>query len=291
MKTPMPRRQKITRAVPRAHAAPQRRRKPERSARLIDAEIIIGGGLNARLFNLLAAIERKGTILQAAKEAGLSYRGAWDMLERAANLSPRPLIESTLGGSEDKGTRLTETGKTLLAAFLRLQEEKEQFLDRLNEEFGHDPVILQWFKRLFMKSSARNQWSGKVDSVKLGAVNAEVSIVLAGGAKLAASITNESVNSLELEYGKEVIALVKAPMVMVLTDLEGYRVSARNQLAGTVTHLQKGPVNTEVRIGLDSGDSVVATVTSESAELLGLDIGRPATAMFKASAVILAVAG
>ncbi len=291
MKTPMPRRQKITRAVPRAHAAPQRRLKPERSARLIDAEIIIGGGLNARLFNLLAAIERKGTILQAAKEAGLSYRGAWDMLERAANLSPRPLIESTLGGSEDKGTRLTETGKTLLAAFLRLQEEKEQFLDRLNEEFGHDPVILQWFKRLFMKSSARNQWSGKVDSVKLGAVNAEVSIVLAGGAKLAASITNESVNSLELEYGKEVIALVKAPMVMVLTDLEGYLVSARNQLAGTVTHLQKGPVNTEVRIGLDSGDSVVATVTSESAELLGLDIGRPATAMFKASAVILAVAG
>ncbi|MCF7969382.1 MAG: TOBE domain-containing protein [Methylococcaceae bacterium] len=257
--------------------------------RLIDAEFIIGGGLNAKVFNLLAAIEREGSIVHAAKAAGLSYRGAWDMIERASDLSPRPLIAKVIGGGEEKGTRLTETGQSLLAAYRRLQEEKVQFLDRLNAEFGHNPIILQWFKRIFMKSSARNQWSGTVTSVKLGAVNAEVIINLKGGATLVASITQESAKSMGLEFGQTVIALVKAPMIMVLTDAEGYRLSARNQMSGQISHLQPGPVNTEVTIGLETGDSVVATVTRESAETLGLEIGKPALAVFKASAVILAV--
>ena len=257
--------------------------------RLIDAELIIGGGLNARVFNLLAAIEREGSIVHAARAAGLSYRGAWDMIERASDLSPRPLIAKVIGGGEEKGTRLTETGQSLLAAYRRLQDEKAQFLDRLNEQFGQDPIILQWFRRIFMKSSARNQWSGTIASVKLGAVNAEVIINLKGGAILVASITHDSAKSLGLEFGQTVIALVKAPMIMVLTDADGYRLSARNQMAGTVTHLLPGPVNTEVTISLDTGDNVVATVTRESAETLGLEIGKPALAVFKASAVILAV--
>ena len=141
-----------------------------------------------------------------------------------------------------------------------------------------------------MKSSARNQWSGTIASVKLGAVNAEVIVNLNGGTALVASITNESAKSMGLEFGQEVIALVKAPMIMVLTDTEGYRLSARNQMAGKVTHLQSGPLSTEVTIGLETGDQVVATVTRESAEVLGLAVGKPALAVFKASAVILAVA-
>jgi molybdate transport system regulatory protein len=266
------------------------RRRFEASPRqLIDADIIIGGGLNARVFKLLAAIDEQGSLVHAAKVAGLSYRGAWDMLERASELSPRPLIAKVIGGGEEKGSRLTETGQSLLAAYRRLQEEKAQFLDRLNQEFGRDPIILQWFKRIFMKSSARNQWAGTIASVKLGAVNAEVIIHLKGGAPLVASITHESAKSLGLEFGQTVIALVKAPMIMVLTDAEGYRLSARNQMAGQVTLLQPGPVTTEVTIGLETGDHVVATVTRESAEVLGLEVGKRAMAVFKASAVILAV--
>jgi molybdate transport system regulatory protein len=276
-------------ATPEVKSGRSGQRRPAAAPRrLIDADFLIGGGLNPRIFNLLAAIEREGSIVHAAKASGLSYRGAWDMIERASELSPRPLIAKVIGGGEEKGTRLTETGESLLTAYRRLQEEKARFLDRLNTEYGHDPIILQWFRRLFMKSSARNQWSGTVASVKLGAVTAEVIITLKGGTSLVASITNESAKSMGLEFGQEVIALVKAPMIMVLTDAEGYRLSARNQMAGTVTHLQQGPVTTEVSIGLDTGDTVVATVTRESAETLGLEIGKPALAVFKASAVVLA---
>jgi molybdate transport system regulatory protein len=75
-----------------------------------------------------------------------------------------------------------------------------------------------------------------------------------------------------------------------VTDLEGYRLSARNQLAGTITHLQKGAVNAEVVIGLPGGDTVAASITNESVESLGLAIGKDATAVFKAGSVILGVA-
>jgi len=256
---------------------------------LIDGDLRVGGYLNARFFELLAAIDRIGSINRAARDVGLSYKGAWEIIERANNLSPRLLIETATGGRDGGGTKLTETGRRLLSLFSRLQEDHRLFLDRLNRNLADDAELLLWLRRLFMKASARNQWFGKVTEVEAGAVYSEIYIALKGGASLVAVVTKESVASLGLIKGKEVLALVKAPMVMVVTDLEGYRLSARNQLAGTITHLKKGTVNAEVVIGLPGGDSVAATITNESVDSLGLVVGKPATAVFKAGAVILGV--
>lgn len=140
-----------------------------------------------------------------------------------------------------------------------------------------------------MKTSARNQFSGKVEQVLIGAVNAEIYLSSKGGATIVASITKESVATLGIEVGVEAIALVKAPQIIVVTDFGGYKVSARNQLAGTVVAVKPGAVNSEVDIELGGREIVAATVTNESVETLGLTVGQPATAIFKAGAVILAV--
>lgn len=142
-----------------------------------------------------------------------------------------------------------------------------------------------------MKASARNQFNGTVSEVIIGAVNAEVHIGLKGGEILVASITKDSVGSLGIETGKKVIALVKAPQVIIVTDFGGYRISARNQLEGTITDVKPGAVNTEVDIALPGGDNIAATVTNDSVETLGLRKGQTATAVFKAGAVILGVQG
>jgi molybdate transport system regulatory protein len=257
---------------------------------LVDGDLRIGGYLNARLFDLLDAVDRIGSINRAARDVGLSYKGAWEMIEKANNLSPRLLIETATGGRDGGGTKLTDTGRRLLTLFRKLQEEHRLFLETVNRNLADDAELLLWLRRLFMKASARNQWFGKVTDLEIGAVNAEVSIALKGGVNLVASVTKESVESLGLSTGKDVLALVKAPLVVVVTDLEGYRLSARNQLAGTITHLQKGAVNAEVVIGLPGGDSVAASITNESVDSLGLAVGKPATAVFKAGAVILGVA-
>ena len=142
-----------------------------------------------------------------------------------------------------------------------------------------------------MKTSARNQFTGTVSEVLIGAVNAEVHVGLKGGETIVASITTESVEALAIKAGTAVIALVKAPQIILVTDFGGYRISARNQLPGTVTLVKLGAVNTEVDIESKGGESITATVTNDSVETLGLRKGQAVTAIFKAGAVILGIAG
>lgn len=140
-----------------------------------------------------------------------------------------------------------------------------------------------------MKTSARNQFLGKVTSVKQGAVNDEVELEVSGGNRIVATITRESTTNLGLKAGVEAFALIKASTVIVLTDDAGARFSARNRLSGTVSRVQPGAVNTEVVIELAGGASVAAVITNESSSNLELAVGKPATALFKASSVIIGV--
>ncbi len=69
-----------------------------------------------------------------------------------------------------------------------------------------------------MKLSARNVMQGKVTSIEIGAVNVEVEVEIAPGVLLTSIITKKSCESLKLEVGKDVYAVVKASSVMVGTD-------------------------------------------------------------------------
>lgn len=69
-----------------------------------------------------------------------------------------------------------------------------------------------------MKISARNQIKGKVEKIIEGAINSEVIIRTSGGEILVSVITKDSVESLGLEVGKEVYAVVKASNVMVAVE-------------------------------------------------------------------------
>lgn len=140
-----------------------------------------------------------------------------------------------------------------------------------------------------MKISARNIFEGTITALTDGTVNAEVEITMAGGDRLIAIVTEGSVQSLGLALGKPVMAFVKAPWVMVLAGEGNVKFSARNQLAGTVESVSKGAVNTEVTIKLAGGTQVCAVVTNETVLELGLKPGVPASALIKASHIVLGV--
>ena len=124
-------------------------------------------------------------------------------------------------------------------------------------------------------------------ALKEGAVNDEVTLAVVGGQHIVATITRDSRESLGLVVGAEAFALVKASSVIVVTDLGGARLSARNQLAGTISRVVPGAVNTEVSIDLPGGGVIAAIVTRDSGEALGLAEGGAAVAVFKASSVIV----
>lgn len=140
-----------------------------------------------------------------------------------------------------------------------------------------------------MKVSARNAFKGTISAVQPGAVNSEVTLKTNGGDVIVAIVTAGSVQSLGLAVGKEVVALVKAPWVMLAASDCGLTFSARNQLAGKVSSLIKGAVNSEVGLTLAGGTEVFSVVTNEAVSELNLSLGKPASAIIKASHVILAI--
>ena len=139
-----------------------------------------------------------------------------------------------------------------------------------------------------MQTSARNQFAGEVVDITHGAVNDEVTLRTADGLEIVAIITHGSATTLGLSAGKRAFALVKASSVIVMVDVSKNQVSARNCIAGTVTRVTKGAVNSEVTIEA-SGAQIAAILTNESVERLGLAAGKAASAIFKASSVIVGV--
>lgn len=65
------------------------------------------------------------------------------------------------------------------------------------------------------------------------------------------------------------------------------KLSARNQLAGTVTEVRRGEAIANVAIDV-AGQRLVASITVEAVDELGLAEGRQVTAVIKASDVIIA---
>ena len=139
-----------------------------------------------------------------------------------------------------------------------------------------------------MSVSARNQLTGTVSATSHGAVNDEVELTLAGGAKLVATVTTSSKEALGLVPGKEAIALIKAPWVTLATEDCGLKFSARNQFAGAISKVTEGAVNATVHVQTDAGFEIVAVVTNESCEEMQLATGKRIIALIKASAILIA---
>jgi molybdopterin-binding protein len=67
------------------------------------------------------------------------------------------------------------------------------------------------------------------------------------------------------------------------------RLSARNQLTGTVAAIDVGAVMTVVKVDLDGGQRITASITKDAAEDLGLTVGARVTAVVKSTEVMLGV--
>jgi molybdate transport system regulatory protein len=140
-----------------------------------------------------------------------------------------------------------------------------------------------------MKTTARNQFVGTITRVDAGPVTTEVVLSLKGGNEITAALTSGSARNMNLKKGQEAIALIKASNVILVSDFAGYKLSARNQLAGTISRIDKGAVSTIVGLTLPGGEVVTTSVTNDAVSALGLAVGQPATAVFKAFSVLLAV--
>jgi molybdate transport system regulatory protein len=252
------------------------------------ATALVGGRKVDRLA-LLEKIGDLGSITAAAKAVKLSYKAAWEAVETMNNLSEAPLVVRTTGGRSGGGTELTAHGRKVIEGLREFDARHRKFVAALGEGAREFEQFIHMFWRLGMKTSARNQFLGRITKVKQGPVNAEVILDIGGGDEIAAIVTMGSVEALGLAAGKEAYALFKAPWVILVSADDRIKTSARNRLCGSVSRCHRGPVNTEVVIDLPGGKQVVAIITGESADNLKIQEGVRLCALIKASHVIVAV--
>ncbi|MDD2842087.1 MAG: TOBE domain-containing protein [Tolumonas sp.] len=261
----------------------------------------VGPSLGDTRIHLLEAIDRLGSLTQAAKSIPLSYRAAWDALDEMNNLAEQPLVIRTTGGKNGGGTLLTAYGKQTVALYRALQAEYQLALSKIHEQLQHSscqgksdgcgeqydvPRFRRLLRRISMRSSARNQFMGTVTAIRPGPVEFEITLKLDEKVHLIAVITRESAGSLDIFAGQELYALIKSSSVMLVTDSK-IKLSTRNQLWGVISHIYRGPINSEVVISLPGDKTVCAVVTTESVQTMQLAEGQEACAAFKASAVLL----
>jgi molybdate transport system regulatory protein len=238
---------------------------------------------------LLEQIDARGSITQAAKAVGVSYKAAWDAVDAINNVAPAQVVSTATGGRGGGGARLTAEGRQLIAAYRTIATEYQRFLAGVNAALGDSGAALDLLRRLSLRTSARNQFLGRVVAVTARPVDAEVQIALPGGQRIVAGITNESVEILALKPGRNVWALVKAVAVAIAPPSPDPAQPGSNVLCGMAQRITRSDGPAEVVVALDGGVTVRGVIDAAELEPLGIVEQRPACARFPIASVIVGV--
>jgi len=271
----------------------------ENSANLTDA---LGDPASDKRLDVLRLVGQTGSISQAAREVGISYKAAWQAIDTLTNLSGVALVDRTVGGSGGGGARITAQGQALLALADELAFARRQVLSR----FAGGAALISG---LGLRTSMRNQLPCTVLRCEALAPHdpmATVTLQTPGGALLQSSITWESADLLGLAPGLAVLVLCKATAVQVqmlevaadtMTKVmaERAKVSVSTepaqpidcQLLGRVERVTPGQGRDEVVLALDGGGHWVGFATHPFAAVAG----QSALARMGASALVVGLAG
>jgi molybdate transport system regulatory protein len=250
-------------------------------------ELLLG-----KAMELLREIDSKGSLSKAANAVPLSYKTAWDLIDKINNMSARPVVTTTTGGRNGGGTQLSDYGRTLVSLYGSLERKYESVFSMFND-FKLDDVddFVTLMKGMCMKTSARNQLAGTVRKASKGKVNSEILIDIGNSTTISAVITNDSTDELGLQEGVEVIVLVKASAVILFPGDALVKTSVENMLKGVVAEIRVGIVNSEVLVTIPGNKTITSVVTKDSVERLGIKVGDTVFAGINSSQVIIGLPG
>ena len=243
----------------------------------------LGHASGDKRIEILRLIGASGSISQAAREAGVSYKAAWQAVDTLTNLAGVALVERAVGGAGGGGASLSEPGLQLLAAADALAQARSQVLERLLLGGGG----MSSFSQLSVRTSMRNQLPCQVQALHAMGHIVRVTLALSAGALLVSRITRESAELLALQPGLPVLALCKATAVTVQRwtpafDRDG---AAGNVLAGRAVRVSRGQTGDEVSLRLEAGLQLVGFAPPSS----GIRVGSRVAGCLDEAAVVVAL--
>lgn len=232
--------------------------------------------------DILRLIGETGSISQAARDAGVSYKAAWQAVQTLTNLAGVPLVDRAVGGSGGGGAQLTLAGQQLLEAASQMASARREVQARFSGGAA------QALPGSGLRTSMRNQLPCQVAEVLTLAPDdpmVQVRLGLPAGAVIRSSLTRESAELLGLAPGLAVLVLCKATGVRISPGWSEPATARVSHLCGHVSRLSRGKTQDEVVMRL-AGDLQVVGFAPQPHRLR---VGSRVTAGVDDTAVVLAL--
>ena len=139
------------------------------------------------------------------------------------------------------------------------------------------------------KTSARNSFFGKINTIHKGEIQTLVEVVSVSGNSITSIITNGSLARLGLKPGMLITAEVKAPWIQLCKNESAPRCSADNIFQGTVCRIVNNSATAEIVVRLPDDTELCAIITEKTREQMGIENQDILWVFFDAFAVVLHV--
>ena len=215
---------------------------------------------------ILRLVGQCGSISQAARDAKVSYKAAWQAIDTLTNLAGVVLVERAVGGSGGGGARMTPAGQKLLSIAGLLNDSRQQLFASFSADELLLPRALPVLSSMNLRTSMRNQLPCTVAKLELKGQMARVFLKLGGDGLLVSRITKASAELLGLRKGQAVLALCKATAVVVsASDAAHTSASGGQRMHGVALRISRGMTGDEVSLQLDAGLQLVGFARPGSA--------------------------
>lgn len=229
---------------------------------------------------LLRRVGECGSISQAARSAGVSYKAAWQAIHTLTNLAGEPLVDSSVGGAGGGGARLTAAGARLLRAAEQMDAARHDVLARINDPAAQALAAPRTSMRNHLPCTV-----ARLDSAGPGDPLVRVVLALPEGGEMTSLITRESAQLLGLVPGFDLLALCKATAVRIGPWGDDASPADANRLPGRVLRAARGTRHDELTLTL-AGDLQLVGFAAHPNRLRA---GSRAQAQVEPSAVVLAL--
>lgn len=95
----------------------------------LDSKCVIGHGRA----ELLHKVKEFGSLTEVAKSMEMAYSHAWSEIKEISNAVGGPILETSIGGKQGGGSRLTKLGEDILQQFDNEMKNMEEYLAKRNK--------------------------------------------------------------------------------------------------------------------------------------------------------------
>ena len=238
----------------------------------------LGHSKTDKRIDILRRLQDAGSISEAARRAGVSYKAAWQAIDILSNLAGTPLVEKVVGGAGGGGAQLTKAGQELLKASSELELAKSQVVKKaLSKTKPEDSPPF-----LGLRTTMRNQFPCTVSAIRKKASLVQVELHSKGGTAFHSNITASSAELFDLHIGQQVLVLCKATAVHIQKASSDKN---KNVVHGIVVRKSRGTTSGEVNLLVEPSITIVGFVD----QLSHFNISDEAIAVIDDTAVVLAL--